>query len=403
MEFGRYFSFVRGERAIAELDGLRAAAVLLVLARHAVWPLYDKHGFLYPVGAWDWAVPLLNGWIGVDLFFVLSGFLITYHLLRRGAHDPLANVGRYLGARALRIVPAYVAVLGIVVAGLIPLYQVAPEYMALRVTYHLLFLQDYLPANIVVAFWSLGVEEKFYLLAPLLVWAALRTATLRRRYALLLGLLLLPLLLRTITALQHPELTDYAAFFRTFRSPFHNTLDGLAIGVLCAFLYADRVRLGWSAQARWPARLFWIGVALLLWQLFARELLGAIGWHTKTLQPLAISLTFGALVLAAIFDGAPGVLRARSLLIVARISYPLYLIHMPLVPLALAWSGFEVGDGPLAFLGYVALFFGISILAALAVHFTVEKPFLILKDRLWPYRPLTAAAAGALPAPSLKS
>ncbi len=69
------------------------------------------------------AVPFLNGWIGVDLFFVLSGFLITHHILRRGGGRPLAKFGYYSSARALRIVPSYVAVLALVIAGTIPLYR----------------------------------------------------------------------------------------------------------------------------------------------------------------------------------------------------------------------------------------------------------------------------------------
>lgn len=75
-----YFSVGTVPGAIPELDGLRGIAILLVLLRHAARPVFDEHGEIFSLGGWDIAVPLLNGWMGVDLFFVLSGFLITHHL-----------------------------------------------------------------------------------------------------------------------------------------------------------------------------------------------------------------------------------------------------------------------------------------------------------------------------------
>lgn len=353
---------------------------MLVLGRHAVWPLFQGETQRLQLGGYDVTLPLLNGWIGVDLFFVLSGFLIAHHLLRKGADTPLANFGRYIGARALRIVPAYVAVMAIVVVGAIPLYEVAPKFLSFRILYHLLFLQDYLPANIVVAFWSLGVEEKFYLLAPFVLLLALRTPSVFWRYGFLASLILLPMLLRGVTAFQHPEVTSYPAYFPLFRSPFHLTFDGLAVGVFCAFLKRD---VKDPERLRTLVRLiFWAGGLALLLQLFGWELLGEVGGYQKVFQPLVLSITFGALVLAAVMGGAPKrILGSRLLLIIARISYPLYLIHIPLVPLSLALSGYEAGQDMTPFLQYVAVFLALSFVAAFALHYLIEKPFLLMKDR----------------------
>ncbi|MBT6536612.1 MAG: acyltransferase, partial [Rhodospirillaceae bacterium] len=159
----RYLTFGRRADTIAALDGLRAMAILLVLGRHAVMPFRQDGGMAFEIFGWQVATPLVNGWIGVDLFFVLSGFLISTGMIRR-QHD--FRLGQYIARRALRIVPAYYAMLGIAASGLIPLYAVAPDMLGLRVFYHALFLQDYLPSGIVIAFWSLGVEEKFYIAAP---------------------------------------------------------------------------------------------------------------------------------------------------------------------------------------------------------------------------------------------
>ncbi len=117
---------------------------------------------IFPLGSWDAIIIFLNGWAGVDLFFVLSGFLIAYLLLRRWASDQTSwsqRLRRYLSKRVLRIFPAYYATLLVVAFGLLPFYPVSEQQWGWRLTYHLLYLQDYFPPNFVVAFWSLGVAS----------------------------------------------------------------------------------------------------------------------------------------------------------------------------------------------------------------------------------------------------
>ena len=80
-----YFSLTRKTTAISALDGLRGLAIVLVLLRHATLPFQTTEIPILPVLGWDAATPLLNGWIGVDLFFVLSGFLISTVLIREKA------------------------------------------------------------------------------------------------------------------------------------------------------------------------------------------------------------------------------------------------------------------------------------------------------------------------------
>lgn len=121
--------------AIPALDALRAFAIILVLLRHGVRPFWDSSGHvLVPLGDWDLAVPLINGWVGADLFFVLSGFLIGRQLISakaRSERGPRALV-RYLLRRALRILPAYYAVLALAALGLVPYYAISPDYLWLR-------------------------------------------------------------------------------------------------------------------------------------------------------------------------------------------------------------------------------------------------------------------------------
>lgn len=377
-----YLRFERTPNAIPELDGLRAIAVLLVLARHAFKPVHEADPQRFDLGGFDWSALFVNGWIGVDLFFVLSGFLITRHLVKRDIRTHGLGAKRYFVGRALRIVPTYVCVMAIVVAGLIPLFEISRDDLPWRVGYHLLFLQDYLPSDIVVAFWSLGVEEKFYILAPILALLTVRFRG-RRKYAFLVALLLVPTIARSLTfLLSEPGISSYAVFFRRFRSPFHVTADGLIAGVICAHLYLDREVIPWMRAARVHRLMFWGGTALVLAHLVPVVLLHVIGPYDKSVQQLVISIGFAAIMLAVICDDRKHPILSSGIgLFYARISYALYLIHLPLLGMAYTRYVDALQHESLGFVTYVVFFAGISTIAAVAIHFVVEKPFLLLKDR----------------------
>ena len=380
-----YLGFHRKPGAIPELDGLRAIAVLLVLARHIFRPLQERDPDLLIAFGYDFATPFVNGWVGVDLFFVLSGFLISRHLLSRMQQGKAIRMGAYLGARALRILPAYFAVLVLVLIGAFPFY--APEVGTRSIVVHLLILQDYLGSDIVVAFWSLGVEEKFYLCAPFIVMVAAMTQG-ARRYGLLAVLVILPTILRTATLAKGAEIDSYVALFQNFRSPFHLTFDGLAIGLTVAFLQADGVtgRIGTGVRQA----ILGVSLGILAYLMLGAPMLAQIDAFDATVQPLLIALGFGGVVLSVLDRQAePGWLGARPLFIIAILSYTLYLVHMPLIPLATVLSiTFGGAMQPLVF-GITVL--GLSFIAASIIHFGVEKPFLILKEA-WASRGDTATA-----------
>ncbi|MEM7026136.1 MAG: acyltransferase [Pseudomonadota bacterium] len=381
-----YLAMKRSPSALAELDGLRAIAILLVVARHAAQPFYAETQTIVPIAGWDIAIPMLNGWMGVELFFVLSGFLIAKHLLGLRQAPERVALGPYLAKRALRIVPAYFAVLLIVAAGLVPLYEVEQQRLTGRVVYHLLFLQDYLPADIVVVFWSLGVEEKFYLLAPLILGAALWLRDPRAQLAFVSLLVLLGPLARFTSDVVHPEVEDYGPFFLMFRAPFHACIDPLMMGVLCALLYHYRARFSWVQQPAVAKFVLWFGVLLLGWFLLSHRLMAEIGWFDKVPQPLLIALAAGAVLYGVLMWGGPlPLLRGLALLVLARLSYSLYLVHMPLIP-GVIWMvehplGLAGASLGLRFAVFLPLFAAASMLAALVLHYVVEKPFLLLKDR----------------------
>lgn len=387
---------------IPALDALRAAAIILVLCRHGVRTFWDANGHaLLPTGGWDLAIPLINGWVGVDLFFALSGFLIGRQLLgmRARGERGLADFGRYLLRRALRILPAYYAVLAIAALGVVPYFAVAPEHLGLRVAWHALMLQDYLPPNIVIAFWSLGVEEKFYLAAPLLLGFALLLGNRAAQYVALVAVAASSLLFRYLTHLAHPEPMAFYPFFLAFRTPFHQCLEPLVLGLLGALIQRD-----WPAlmARRWVARLgagdvgagrvriakaaFWAGLAgaaiLLLW----RPMLDHLDAADRLYQPTLIAFAMAACVVGAALGGAPSGLARPWLVVTAKLAYGLYLSHLLILPGtirlietmfdATAWS-------PLArFLAFLPPYLVLSFAFALALHLAVERPFLKLKERI---------------------
>src|SRR5437868_6227964 len=139
------------------LDFLRALAIVVVVIYHA-----GIMGFPLPGRVHRW------GWVGVDLFFVLSGYLIGGQVLAPLAHDRQVKLKRFFARRALRIMPAYFVVLGIYF--LLPSWREYPD-MAQPLWKFLLSIQN-VALHGGTAFshaWSLAVEDQFYLALPFIL------------------------------------------------------------------------------------------------------------------------------------------------------------------------------------------------------------------------------------------
>lgn len=369
------------------LDLVRCVAIGLVLLRHGERAVADAQG------APDALQTLfLNGWIGVDLFFVLSGYLIAKHLIGAGIGTPRFQAWRYLALRALRIMPAYVAVMALVIGGLFPFYAIDRGDLPARIAYHLLFLQDYLPSNINIVFWSLGVEEKFYLAAPLLMVALLKLRG-GRSGILLVALFVAPGVFRAFAWQGAGRDFDYATFFPAFRSPFHMTWEGLVAGV--AIAAGERARLIRRSALRGAAWLGASAIVLLAW-MSTHDFMAEITAFDATVQPILIAALAGALTLGAVMLGGTAMPLANATRWLARLSYCLYLVHLPLIPLAIALAA---GAEPGFWLAYSST----SIVAATVLHLAVERPFLDWKERLAaprgsdnPPPPLAGGSAAAL-------
>jgi len=364
----------------ADLDGLRAFAILLVLGRHSLRPFIseDSYQAVVTVGPVDLTPLVLNGWIGVDLFFVLSGFLIGRQAWRG---DGLL---RFWFKRVTRILPAYWACLGIVALGL-TMAGAWPKSGGDFVA-HVVMLQDYTGSVFVPSFWSLGAEEKFYLLAPLLVFVLARTRMTFWQGVGLLALWAVPVAWRMTAVSGLTGAISYADYFPQYRSPFHLTCESLVLGFAIAWMS----RQTWSSRINRVARemLFWGGAAGALYWLVPSVVLRTIEAQTIVLAPALIGLCFGALVLAAV--SGPG---SYSRIIghamwrpLATGSYTLYLTHMMVLPLAavLAARAIPLADGAsltARWIVFLPWYLVMTALSAYILHRCVERPVLEWRDR----------------------
>jgi peptidoglycan/LPS O-acetylase OafA/YrhL len=150
-----------GTRRFPGLDGLRAIAATMVI--------------FYHFGGPNWT--FLSGWVGVYIFFVLSGFLITTLLLREQDRTGRISLSNFYIRRVFRILPPYLVILGGIVAFVLLRAEFRERDFPQALKYYLTFLNEFLPAvtngtdNFFSGSWTLGIEEKFYLVWPFLLVA----------------------------------------------------------------------------------------------------------------------------------------------------------------------------------------------------------------------------------------
>jgi len=361
---------------------------MLVLARHSVKPFWeDLTQPFVPLGMVDPGSILINGWIGVDLFFVLSGFLITTNLLGRyfdDSHNHM-DLGRYFKRRLFRIAPVYYVVLTLICLGFFPLfpYPESHDNLLWRYMYHLAFLQDYLPSDISVVFWSLAVEIKFYLLAPFILIGLLKLPKPGLRYIPLVLLLLASPLMRYFSAQYLLEpFDDYESYFLNMRSIFHLSLDGLLIGMLAGLAWKDPVAQKFLTRPVIANAAFYAGLITVLVLALSGPLvdLGATMFN-KVFLSSVISLGFGGMMIGLLGQCAGyRVFTGKFLYFIALISYSLYLLHLPMLymiePVASRLVDFTEMSPKMMFVAYLPFFLAASVLVSTLTYVLIEKPFI---------------------------
>ncbi len=367
------------------IDGLRTLAVMLVIVYH-----------FQPE-----ALP--GGSIGVDVFYTISGFVITRLLLAEYARTGDIGLRNFYRRRWLRLAPALLVVCALTaVLTLAPVQSFSNGWSAALLAAASL-------VNIVRAAqpgaysgvtaplghtWSLGVEEQFYLLWPPVLLAVLRRMGGRAVLVCVGGLALLPVLWRI-------HLWNDAAAHRIYNGP-DTRADQLLVGAVLAILLA-RLHAGSPRRERlriWAGRLWGPAFALLALIAWQVPIIGASGWNTVVYTVGFLVIALLTVVLIAALDLLPRAPLGRvlSLLPLAwvgrNLSYGLYLWHYPLMHL-------------LSDLGVDRMLFPSTLLAtfimATASHFLIEEPCRRFRPRPAVRTVPTVAAAPvggvAVPAP----
>jgi peptidoglycan/LPS O-acetylase OafA/YrhL len=364
---------------IRALDGIRGLAIIFVLFHHFETLIPVSNGALYAAKA-----VFSFGWAGVDLFFALSGFLITGILL--DTHDANNYFSAFYARRILRIFPLYYSVLTIVLmaAALVHPRPTSVPLVADQKLYYL-YLTNWLAlwkgpwrSNILGHFWSLAVEEQFYLGWPLCVWLMVR----RNVAKLAVGGSVIALLMR-IFWVAHSGPSQAIVMATVTR------MDSLLCGALGAILFRDdRVLNALRKWLPWAASLALMSFAVVAGWLRALHGSGGDLFFVETIGFSLLALGFSCVIVyAAASDGAATLmqhlLRSRVLTDFGKYSYGIYVYHVPI----LGAFAFVIHKGPLkSFVGNfwfgvlcVALLFAVSFYVAKISYECFERRFLALK------------------------
>lgn len=367
---------------------LRGLAILLVIGRHMRAP---PPGVLAPV-AWLANVWQQVGWVGVDLFFVLSGFLVSGLLFAEYRRHGTLRIGRFLIRRGFKIYPAFYVLLAVTLAVELGTRTAAPG-TPMALVAEATYLQGYV-AHYWSHTWSLAIEEHFYFLLPLALLLACRWTGSLERLGGRLALTVAALGAATL-ALRYQAWSAYEADRATYLLQTHLRLDALAWGVLLGYYYHFHRDALEAFVRRWRPAIALAGAALLTIPFFAGEASRA----RYTLGLLGLSWGFCALLLLVLLRPAPGRGASwwgRTVAAIGVYSYSIYLWHIPgrewiLVHLE-EIGAFNVASPTLGYLLSVGVFATSSILLGIALARVIERPALGLRDRLFPSR----SGAGAL-------
>ncbi|WP_192783117.1 acyltransferase family protein [Amycolatopsis lexingtonensis] len=301
-----------GMRRFPGLDGLRAIAATMVIFFH------------FGGQNWTW----LSGWVGVYLFFVLSGFLITTLLLREQDRTGRISLSNFYIRRVFRILPPYLVILG----GIVAFVALRGEFHARdfpnALKFYLTFLNEFLPSftngtdNFFSGSWTLGIEEKFYLVWPfLLVFLGIGAA---KRKFVLVGVAMVVLL--ALVPLTTGGWLLHGANVPIYRSTVHYFI--LAAGCLLAILLHYRRGYALLKPLTHPLAAIPIVVGFVVFHTNLDTLWNGTGQNLW----LLVAYAFAAMLLLIVLV-SPGPARwlmsTAPLRFVGERSYSLYLLQGP--------------------------------------------------------------------------
>jgi len=367
--------FTNNTNRLHGLDHLRAIAIILVMIFH------------YGRGIPDWLEPIKRiGWTGVDLFFVLSGYLIGFQLLKEFKGNSKINLKRFYMKRLFRIVPAYLAVLILYYSlgslregsGLPPLWK------------FLTFTQNYgLDSQTQKSFshaWSLCVEEQFYLLMPISIILFFQTRLQKLAPYFMLTLIGVGILLRIYNwnEFVQPFIESGSrrlmvqGLLEKVYYPSHNRMDGLILGVLIASIF--NFKPGWQTFLSKYGNISLL-LGLILFLLAYQVCESILSFKAMVYGLPLISLAYGFIVIGAISPTSILYkLKSRFTFVIATLSYAIYLSHKQVYHFVKIWVT-DIDNGFIQQnVFWICLI--LAVIGGLILHLFIEKPFMKLRDQL---------------------
>ena len=356
------------------MDGLRALAIVSVVCFHINKLFIVNQG--YSFSFLSNLPPFRGGWVGVPLFFVLSGFLIGGQLWKELTAKKNISFWRFILRRGFRIWPLYYFAVIVIY-----LFSGPNTFDLKGIISNLLFVGNYLSdTGPISGSWSLATEEQFYILAPLLLIFVNKIKPdkdLRYYRNGLFIIFFIPLIARFLTwdfvlSMKTYEINTYMQ--RIYR-PFHTNCEGLIAGMIISNYYYDKKsNFNFSLKAKY----------ILL-------IIGCVAFTASFLSKIYFNFTGVALGFSALLiyflktnsGKAIDIFSNNFLFIISKTSFAIYLIHFYVIEYCIDISlvkKLSFGIGGLEILVVTALVLGISTLISIFLYILIEKPFMLLRE-----------------------
>jgi peptidoglycan/LPS O-acetylase OafA/YrhL len=339
----------------ANIDLLRSIAILMVVFYHSV--------NMSKVPQWFWDISE-TGSLGVDLFFVLSGFLVGNLYLKERREFGSVNISRFIGRRIFRTLPLYFLIM--------PFAYLA-TYLVRKVPFdwfYLFFLQNYryeMPFYVIS--WSLCIEEHFYLLMPFfLPFLIYKNNHLKHIWWIIL--FFTPLILRLLA---FGNYGNHLAF-GYFVTATHFRFEGLLLGLALAY-YCQTTPQYFKPLVRYKTVIYGLTIASVLSCAFLPSFIKAcfsFSW---------VVLTFGLSLLALYFSPPIPFAQTRLNRHIAFSSYSTYLVHSLAIHLCVKVLGFLHINSPFLTIPLMMVF---CFICGYVIYFFFEKKLMLWRDKYLP-------------------
>lgn len=353
------------------LDHLRAFAIILV---------FFFHYYIVSDGKPEWLPNVASfGWTGVDLFFVLSGFLISSQLFLQIKKGELISFKVFFIKRFFRIIPAYLATVGIYFC--IPYFR---EKEALPSIWRFLTFTQNFDLNLkdygtFSHCWSLCVEEHFYLFLPIILIFLQTSKLFSKSYWLLIGLFLFGFVIRiySFNYLYLPKIGEENSWMywsKFIYYPTYNRLDGLLVGVSIAGIYQFLPNL-WIRLSKYGNHFLLLSLCILTGAYFLCEDL--LTFKVSVFGFPLIALGFGFMVVGSISPTSfLYKMNSKITTFIANLSFAIYLTHKGIIITThKLLKDFEIENNVMLLICLIT-----CVLGAYILHLTIEKPFMKIRD-----------------------